>query len=116
MLFIYIFFAPIRENAPFIRALGEEDGIVNILLGVVCFIGMGGKQDGPTLCRAWQILQLQYEFCMNRFSSAGPLFGYECEESIPNVCVCVCVCACPMNTGTSLYCICKLIMVCVEQM
>jgi hypothetical protein len=79
----------IREKAPVIRALGEEGGTVTILLGVACFIGMGGKQDGPTLCRARQILQLQYKFYMNRCSSAGPLFGYGYEESIPSVCVCV---------------------------
>jgi hypothetical protein len=37
----YIFpLSPIRENAPFIRALGEENGTVTILLGVA-FIGKG---------------------------------------------------------------------------
>ena len=107
---------PVREKAPFIRALGEEDGTVTILLGVACFIGIEGKQDGPTLWRAWQKLQLQYKFYMNRSSSAGPLFGYGYEESIPSVCVCVCVCACPMYVGGFLYCICKLIMLCVQQM
>jgi hypothetical protein len=106
------FFAPIRENAPFIRALGEEDGTVTILLGVPCFIGRGGIRDGPTLCTAWQILQLQCKFYMNRVSSAGPLFGYDYEENVTSVCLC----ACPMYIGSFLYCICKLIMLCVQQM
>jgi hypothetical protein len=113
---------PKREKAPFIRALGQKNGTVTILLGIACFIGKGRKTGWAQLCRAWQILQLQYEFYMNRFSSAGPLFGYDYEESIPSVCVCVyvyvcvCVCACPMYIGSFLYCICKLIMLCVRQM
>lgn len=49
-LISYAFYSsppPIREKAPFIRSLGEENGIVNVLLGVACFIGKRGKQDGP---------------------------------------------------------------------
>ena len=106
---------PIREKAPFIRSLGEENGIVNVLLGVSCFIGKRGKQDGPNCAEHGRYYKCGINFIWIGLAQRGH-YSVMTTKKAYRVCFCLYVCvralACPMCIGSFLCRICKLIMLC----